>query len=660
METILYNISQVLGIAIIHSLWQGLVIYILLRTVFAAIPALPAVKKYNVAVVAILSVAVWFIYTLVSGVLAYNWVKVKPAAISPLLPYLNLKVKTNYQSEFYKAIAQYLPYIGALYFAGLLIQLGRLGWEWRKIRRIKQSLIPAGQMQQYINTFSKKLHITKHIQLKFSELIDVPCMIGYFKPIILLPVSIVTSLSACEVESILLHELSHIKRNDYLVNLLQQVITVMLFFNPFTQLINRIINLERENGCDDLVVEKTGKPLIYARALLKLEETRKVNLQLAMAAAGNKFHLLKRIERIMNTQKQIGNMRHLVVAILLLAGSISCIAWFNPTIAAAKVIKKEFKPLVSFNNQVELNSAITILPMVASYPIPVIMFGDTNRYSILTDTAKNKRKTRNNDSTQNVQDTSQNFREIWDDNDTLKKHHRSAEWRENTARLRMQNQEMRKKFNSPEWKAQMDAIRQQSEELHKKFDSPEWKAQMLAMRKQGEEMRKKFDSPEWKAQMENIRKQGDEMRKKFDSPEWKAQMENMRKQGDEMRKKFDSPEWKAQMENIRKQGEEMRKKFDSPEWKAQMENMRKQGEEMRKKFDSPEWKEQLENMRKQGEEMRKKFDSPEWKEQMENMRRQFDGAEWKDSLKQQKCNLKDSVAKAKKNNYKKTVKKKTD
>ena len=102
-------------------------------------------------------------------------------------------------------------------------------------------------------------------------MIDVPCMTGFVKPLILLPVSLSTHLSACEVESILLHELAHIKRNDYLVNLLQQVISVMLFFNPFNRLINRIISQERENSCDDLVVEKTGKPLIYAQALLKLE-----------------------------------------------------------------------------------------------------------------------------------------------------------------------------------------------------------------------------------------------------------------------------------------------------------------------------------------------------------------------------------------------------
>ena len=78
MESILYNISQVLGITIIHSLWQGLLIYFILRTIFAGAPTLSPVKKYNVAVIAMLSVSVCFIYTLYSEISSYNWVNLKP------------------------------------------------------------------------------------------------------------------------------------------------------------------------------------------------------------------------------------------------------------------------------------------------------------------------------------------------------------------------------------------------------------------------------------------------------------------------------------------------------------------------------------------------------------------------------------------------------
>jgi len=605
METTLYNISQVLGISIIQSLWQGMLVYLILRILFAAAPSLSSVKKYYLAIFAMLAVSALFIYSLVNEAGARNWAVLKPGNLGAVLPGFNLHGNGVFSPDYYSRFAVYMPYICAIYFAGLFGNLLKLGWEWNKIIRIKRSVICAEQMQQFINKFSKKLNITRPILLKFSNLIDVPCMTGYFKPLILLPVSLSTHLSACEVESILLHELAHIKRNDYLANLVQQVVSVMLFFNPFSRLINRIISQERENSCDDLVVEKTGKPLIYAQALLKLEAARVRDFQLALAVTGKKFYLLKRIERIMKTQNQIGNMRHFFIAALLLAGGLCSIAWFNPVYGKLKADKSP--------------------KSTNAYHLSTVTMPDTTEYLNTNDTTKHKKKLAKTK--------------------TLTKKH-SIVKKSHDADVYDYSDDTTGYFHSPEWKSQMAAIRKQGEEMRKKFNSPEWRNQMELMRKQGEEMRKKFESPEWKAQMEAMRKQGEEIRKKFDSSGWKNEMLAMRKQGEEMRKKFDSPEWKAQMENIKKQGEEMRKQFDSPEWKAKMENMRKQGEEMRKKFESKAWKDQMENIRKQGEEMRKKFDSPEWKAQMEQlkkqgelMRKQFDGKAWKD----QKWILKDST-----------------
>ncbi len=591
MENILYNISQVLGITIIHSLWEGLLIYFILRIAFIAAPALSAEKKYNLAIGAMALLSAGFVYTLIVEVNAFSWVNIK-SSNALLLPYLSLSLNSGHSfanHSIYNTIAGYLPYISAIYIAGLVVNVVKLGKEWNKITLIKQSFIPAGQMQQFINKFSKKLDITKHIQLKFSDLIDVPCMMGYFKPIIFLPVSIATYLSACEIEAILLHELSHIKRNDYLVNILQQIITAILFFNPFVQLVNRLINVERENGCDDLVVKKTGKPLIYAQALLKLEEIRKTQLQFALAATGKRYHLLNRIERIMKANKPTGNIRHLVLAILLLAGGLGSIAWLSPKAVAANAKASPAYPATAKLNPSDRTEKAQ--PALTTY-------NDTDRNILVIDTIKHHHKAKTT-----IVDKHGKKRVYYSDIDSA-----SAD-------------SMDRFYSSPEWKAQMDAMKKMGEDMRKKFNSPEWKNQMLAMKRQGEEMKKQFNSPEWKAQMENMKKMGEDMKRKFDSPEWKAQMDNMKKQGEEMKKQFDSPEWKAQTDAMKKMGEDMRKKFNSPEWKAQMENMKKQGEEMRKKFNSPEWKAQTDAMKKMGEDMRKKFNSPEWKAQMENMKK---------------------------------------
>jgi len=643
MENTFYNISQVLGMTIIHSLWEGLLIWVILRVAFAASPALSPVKKYNLSVAAMLSIFACFIYTLYTEVHTYSWVSLKPVNGLSLIAYLSLPVNHRHliSGQFiYRTIAGCLPYVSAIYIAGFTVNLVKLGNEWNKIRLIKRSFIPAGQMQQFINTFSKKLGIKKPIQIKFSNLIDVPCMIGYFKPIIFLPVSIATYLSACEIEAILLHELSHIKRNDYLVNMLQQFINVILFFNPFALLINRIVNQERENSCDDLVVEKTAQPLIYAHALLKLEESRNSDLQFALSATGKKYHLFNRIERIMKTKKTHGNIRHLLIALFLIAGSLSCIAWLNPKLADAKTIKTRAKAGIANN--------LYAAPKPADTTTGSLIAGlkDTDKYILYGDTTKGKHKNKivvvdkhgNKKEYDSIDSLPPELRSKFD---AMQTHFNSPEWKAQMEQIEKQGEEMSKKFNSPEWKAQMEQMQKQGEEMSKKFNSPEWKSQMLAMQKQGEEMSKKFNSPEWKAQMEQMQKQGEEMSKKFNSPEWKAQMEQIQKQGEEMSKKFNSHEWKAQMEQMQKQGEEMSKQFNSPAWKAQMEQMQKQGEEMSKKFNSPEWKAQMEQMQKQGEEMSKKFNSPEWKAQMEQIQKQgeemskkFNSPEWKAQMEQ--------------------------
>jgi len=561
MENVLYNIGQVLGITIIHSLWEGLLVYFILRIVFIAAPALSAGKKYNLAIGAMALLFAGFTYTLIVEVNTFNWVNLN-SSNALLLPYLNLSLNSGHSlanHSIYNTIAICLPYISAIYIAGLTVNLAKLSKEWNKIRLIKQSFIPADQMQQFINKFSKKLDITKHIQLKFSDLIDVPCMMGYFKPIIFLPVSIASYLSACEIEAILLHELSHIKRNDYLINLLQQIITAVLFFNPFVQLVNRLINVERENGCDDLVIKKTGKPLIYAQALLKLEENRKTQLQFALAATEKRYHLLNRIERIMKTNKPIGNIRHLVLAILLLAGGLGSIAWLSPKAVAANTKASLVHKVIARLNP--SNGSEKVQPALKIYNPLLVDNKDTDRNILVADTIKHHHKAKIT-----VVDKHGNKKTYYSDRDSAS------------------DDSIDRFYSSPEWRAQMDAMKKMGEDMRKKLNSPEWKNQILAMKKQGEEMKKQFDSPEWKAQMENMKKMGEDMKRKFDSPEWKAQMENMKKHGEEMSKKFDSPEWKAQMENMKKMGEDMKRKFNSPEWKAQMEDMKKMGEDMQKQF----------------------------------------------------------------------------
>ena len=123
-----------------------------------------------------------------------------------------------------------------------------------------------------------------------------PTVIGWLRPVVLLPVSCVTGLSPGQLEAIVAHELAHIRRHDYLVDLLQSAVETLLFYHPAVWWVSRRIREEREHCCDDLAVAACGDRAGYARALATLEELRPASAQLAVAASG--APLLRRIRRL--------------------------------------------------------------------------------------------------------------------------------------------------------------------------------------------------------------------------------------------------------------------------------------------------------------------------------------------------------------------------
>ena len=162
----------------------------------------------------------------------------------------------------------------------------------------------------------------------FSRHVDTPMMIGFFKPVILLPLATMNHLSVQQFEAILLHELAHIRRNDYLLNLLQSVVDTILFFNPFTWWITKNIRNEREKCCDEMVLQLSD-PYHYARALLALEEPLR-NRALVMTAVGKHSQLLHRIKNIMEMKNNRINLRQKFIALLVIAIATVSVAWLSP------------------------------------------------------------------------------------------------------------------------------------------------------------------------------------------------------------------------------------------------------------------------------------------------------------------------------------------
>ncbi len=155
---------------------------------------------------------------------------------------------------------------------------------------------------------AEQLRIKQTIRLLESGIAKVPMVIGHLKPVILIPIGLINSLSTDEVEAILVHELAHIRRRDYLVNLLQSFMEIVFFFNPAVLWTSQLIKTERENCCDDLAIAQSRNTENYIRALLSCEEYKEAGPNYAMAFPGSKNTLLDRVKRMVGNRNHSLNM----------------------------------------------------------------------------------------------------------------------------------------------------------------------------------------------------------------------------------------------------------------------------------------------------------------------------------------------------------------
>jgi bla regulator protein BlaR1 len=541
MEAIVNNLIKATGWSIFHSLWQGAIIYAILMLIVAAAPKMNAKVKHNLAYSAMCFMFTGFCITFFSifsipGDPAELIQSSQVIAAEPVSYVLSLPQEINSRTE------HIFPYLVSVYTLGLLFQLLILGIGYKRLLKLKhaeRSMVPQEWQATFI-ALTSKLNLRRKISFYLSENVNVPLVIGYFKPVVLFPIALATQLDMNQVEAILIHELSHIRRNDYLLNLIKTGIETLLFFNPFIWLSGRYINIEREHACDDLVLKFTGTPVTYAHALLKLEILKdKTSPSLSMAATGSNQHLYQRIKRITDMKTNYMNAKQQLFAITLTVATVISLAWVSPakTVSDKKSNAALKKGIDAGTRGIKLNVLDLTREKVTS-AINCKLNEDTTKkkkkFKIVTVDAKGEKKEYNSvkempDSLRQEvitetflngddfhfnfsMDSSINAGMAYLKSDDFKKHMKEAQ---------MMAMTMSKKFQSPEWKKQQLEIKNQIKDAQmqsvimlKKFNSPEWKKQQNDIKKQAEEMRKKFDSPEFRKQIE-------EMKKLQDSPEYK-------------------------------------------------------------------------------------------------------------------------------------------
>jgi uncharacterized protein (TIGR03435 family) len=213
-----------------------------------------------------------------------------------------------------------LPWIVSAWLAGVLVLLARVVAGWWRVRSLHQHalLTMRSSWQHAADRLAGRLGLARVVRIVELSGVDVPLVVGCLRPIVVLPIAALSSLNAAQVEAIIAHELAHVRRHDYIVNLMQTLAETLLFYHPAVWWLSARIRDEREHCCDDVAVAVCGDAAEYAAALTELEASRTGGLSLAAAATGGS--LLNRVRRILRVEiSDDSRMSPLAIGVVALA-----------------------------------------------------------------------------------------------------------------------------------------------------------------------------------------------------------------------------------------------------------------------------------------------------------------------------------------------------
>jgi len=314
---------------LIHSLWQAGVIYLLLNVLFEFSFFKAASKKYWTAYLAL---PVLLICSICTFLHLHESAQVNiPHHYQVPINILNTDTGYTTNTEllsnpdilesFTTLVNNHSGDLVWLWMIGILIFSLRIifGLSYLEKVRFSSSSISDGKWQRKVDEILDRMGCGRIVEIAESKMVEAPQLIGHFKPIILFPIGLFNQLELDEVESILIHELSHVARQDFVFNILQTIMENVYFFNPFVHLISSIVRKEREFACDDSSRKFVDNDLHYAKALYRIGDEVE-NRSFALGFGGHKNHLLQRVERIFNTTKHTTHyMEKIMTSTVLLA-----------------------------------------------------------------------------------------------------------------------------------------------------------------------------------------------------------------------------------------------------------------------------------------------------------------------------------------------------
>ena len=304
--------THVIGWAIVHFVWQGATIGVLGAVALRWLRFTSPQARYVVACVALVTMVACPVITSVSVARAR-----RPAALARVEPVTfdaapmvasspEREVQTGSASRLLRGkLERLLPLVVWLWLIGVGVFVVRLVTGWRHMRRLHRSALaaPTSRLQQVGDVIAARLHLRRVVHIVDSDLVDTPTAVGWRRPVVLVPIAALAQLSPTQVDAILTHELCHIRRHDFVVNVLQSLAEVFLFYHPAVWWLSGQIRVEREHCCDDAAVTSCGDPLVYVEALKQVEADRHGSAtpmqQAPLALAAASGSLVRRVRRLL-------------------------------------------------------------------------------------------------------------------------------------------------------------------------------------------------------------------------------------------------------------------------------------------------------------------------------------------------------------------------
>jgi bla regulator protein BlaR1 len=296
------SLVSAFGWMLVHSLWQGALLASIAAMSMYLLRKSPASLRYNAGILALCvqvlsSLATFFYYFNSSTKVLASVLNSRTGNVAD---WKTLTYEVSLTSKVQLWLGTHIQELVVCWLIGAFVLLLRFlaGWIYTEHLRHSSKLVMNKEWRARFGVLTAKLKVYQSIELKESVKILTPMVIGTLQPVVLIPFGLLSGFPASQIEAILAHELAHIRRYDYLVNMLQSFVEVVFFFHPALWWLSERIRTEREHCCDDLAVEACGDRISLAHALVGIAEW-KTNHSLAMAFASKKPLLLQRVKRVL-------------------------------------------------------------------------------------------------------------------------------------------------------------------------------------------------------------------------------------------------------------------------------------------------------------------------------------------------------------------------